>query len=85
MVPIQANVAQLDLLEPFVICFCLTYLINYKNDFVEGIFSFPKSINTQSTLKYHIYSELIFMRQFSWISLIPLPKEFKLISTNYGI
>lgn len=63
MVPIQANVAQLDLLEPFVICFCLTYLINYKNDFVEGIFSFPKSIKTQSTLKYHIYrySELIFV------------------------
>lgn len=63
MVPIQANVAQLDLLEPFVICFYLTYLINYKNDFVEGIFSFPKSIKTQSTLKYHIYgySELIFV------------------------
>lgn len=35
--------------------------MNYKNDFVEGIFSFPKSIKTQSTLKYNIYSELIFM------------------------
>lgn len=83
MVPIQANVAQLDLLEPFVICFCLTYLINYKNDFVEGIFSFPSRLNLLcniiSTLNWYLW------QQFAWISLIPLPKEFKLISTNYGI